>query len=62
MIAAHASNIADYRALDRIAGAEGDPETQALAVRLGGQEQEGFDAIIAEIPDLADALAVTRRR
>ncbi|MDA0180026.1 DUF892 family protein [Solirubrobacter phytolaccae] len=55
--AAHAANIADYRALDRIAGSAGDTTTQALAARLGAQEQERFDAIIAEIPALADALS-----
>lgn len=54
--AAHAANIADYRALDRIARAAGDTQTQALAARLGAQEQERFDAIIAEIPALTDAL------
>jgi ferritin-like metal-binding protein YciE len=55
--AAHAANIADYQALDRIAGGAGDTITQALAARLGAQEQERFDAIIAEIPALADALS-----
>ena len=55
--AAHAANIADYRALDRIAGQAGDSETQALAARLGAQEQQRFDAIIAEIPALTDALS-----
>ena len=55
--AAHAANIADYRALDRIAGRAGDTETQALAARLGAQEQQRFDAIIAEIPALTDALS-----
>lgn len=54
--AAHAANIADYRALDRIAGHAGDVRTQALAARLGAQEQERFDAMIAAIPALADAL------
>ena len=55
--AAHAANIAVYRALDRIAGRAGDTETQALAARLGAQEQQRFDAIIAEIPALTDALS-----
>jgi len=55
--AAHAANIADYRALDRIAGKAGDTETQALAARLGTQEQQRFDSIIAEIPALTDALS-----
>ncbi|MBE2315674.1 hypothetical protein DVA67_006790 [Solirubrobacter sp. CPCC 204708] len=54
--AAHAANIADYRALDRIAQTAGDTTTQALAARLGAQEQHRFDAIIAEIPTLTDAL------
>lgn len=55
--AGHAANIADYRALDRIAGKAGDTATQALAARLGAQEQQRFDAIIAEIPALTDALS-----
>jgi len=54
--AAHAANIADYRALERQAEAVGDMETQALAANLGAQEQERFDAIMAEIPALADAI------
>jgi hypothetical protein len=54
--AAHAANIADYRALDRIAEAAGDHRTQALATRLGEQEQQRFDAIMAEIPALTDTL------
>jgi ferritin-like metal-binding protein YciE len=57
--AAHAANIADYRALDRIAESAGDPITQSLAARLGAQEQQRFDAIIAEIPALTDALGDT---
>ena len=55
--AAHAANIADYRALERLAHAAEDNVTQTLAARLGAQEQERFDAIIAEIPALTDALS-----
>ena len=54
--AAHAANIADYRALERQAEAAGDTQTQALAAQLGAQEQERFDAIMAEIPTLIDTL------
>lgn len=54
--AAHAANIADYRALERLSHTAGDNATQTLAARLGAQEQERFDAIIAEIPALTDAL------
>lgn len=54
---AHAANIADYRALERIAHSAGDATTQSLAARLAAQEQARFDTIIAQIPALADALA-----
>ncbi len=57
VFAAQASNIAIYRALERHAQAAGDPDTEALAVRLGEQEQETFDRVIAEVPALADALS-----
>ena len=57
VFAAQASNIAIYRVLERHAQAAGDPDTEALAVRLGEQEQETFDRVIAEVPALADALS-----
>ena len=57
MSAVQASNIADYHTLERLAEAAQDRDTQALAGRLGEQEQETFNRIMEQIPALSEALA-----
>jgi len=54
--AVQASNIAGYRTLERLAAAAGDPDTEALAARLGEQEQQTFDRILGKLQTLADTL------
>ena len=56
MAAVQASNIAGYRTLERLAAAAGDPDTEALAARLGEQEQQTFDRILGKLQTLADTL------
>ncbi len=57
MSAVQASNIADFHTLERLAEAAQDAETQALAGRLGEQEQETFNRIMKKLPALSEALA-----
>ena len=54
--AVQASDIAGYRTLERLAAAAGDPDTEALAARLGEQEQQTFDRILGKLQTLADTL------
>ena len=54
--AMQASNIAGYRTLERLAAAARDPDTEALAARLGEQEQKTFERILGKIRTLADTV------
>ena len=62
MAGAQASNIAVYRTLERLAAAADDRDTEALAARLGEQEQQTFNRIVSTIPTLADTLALDGNR
>ena len=54
--ATEALEIATYTAIERLASAVGDGDTEALAGSIRADEQKMLDRILAEIPKLTDAV------
>jgi ferritin-like metal-binding protein YciE len=54
--ATEALEIATYTAIERLASAVGDSDTEALAKSIRADEQKMLDLILAEIPKLTDAV------
>lgn len=54
--ATEALEIATYTAIERLASAVGDSDTEALAKSIKADEQKMLDLILEEIPKLTDAL------
>ena len=54
--ATEALEIATYTAIERLAGAVGDPETAKLAASIRADEEKMLERILREIPKLTDAV------
>ena len=54
--ATEALEIATYTAIERLAGAVGDPETAKLAASIRADEEKMLQRILREIPKLTDAV------